>query len=154
MTMAIGKTTKAKNVARPTPDTYFGLVKRFPLRPIHTEEQLDQATEILDELLDRPQLDAGETDYLYVLGDLMSEYEEKAYPMEDDVSEADMLRHLMEAQDRTQADIARGTGIAESTISELLSEKRRMTVDHIQKLAAYFHVSPGVFLPEPPARRK
>ena len=41
--------------------------------------------------------------------------------------------------------MARATGIAESRISEVLSGKRQLT-EQIMKLAAYFHVQPGVFL--------
>ena len=46
----------------------------------------------------------------------------------------------------TQAEVARATKIAESRISEVLSGKRRLTRGQIEKLAAYFHVSPAVFL--------
>ena len=37
------------------------------------------------------------------------------------------------------------TGIAESTISEVLSGKRKLNRTQIGKLARYFHVSPAVF---------
>jgi HTH-type transcriptional regulator/antitoxin HigA len=36
------------------------------------------------------------------------------------VADADLLRHLIEAKGVSQADVARETGIAESTISEVL----------------------------------
>jgi transcriptional regulator with XRE-family HTH domain len=39
-----------------------------------------------------------------------------------------------------------GAGIAESTISEVLSGKRRLTRAQLEKLAAYFHVVPAVFM--------
>ena len=63
-----------------------------------------------------------------------------------DVSEDEMLGFLIEQKGVTQVEAARGAGIAESTISEVLSGKRRLTRGQIEKLAAYFHVSPAVFL--------
>jgi antitoxin component HigA of HigAB toxin-antitoxin module len=61
-----------------------------------------------------------------------------------------MLAHLIEAKDVTQAEVARATGIRESRISEVLSRKRKLTRTQITKLAAYFRVSPAVFLPAAP----
>ncbi len=50
----------------------------------------------------------------------------------------------------TQAELARATGIRESRISEVLSGKRKLTRTQISKLAAFFRVSPAVFLPAGP----
>ena len=51
------------------------LLQQFPLRPIRCDEQLDRAIQIIDSLLDRPNLDEGEQDYLEVLSDLVHAYE-------------------------------------------------------------------------------
>jgi transcriptional regulator with XRE-family HTH domain len=40
------------------------------------------------------------------------------------------------------------TGMAPSTISEILSGKRGIGRKHLAALARYFHVSPAVFLAE------
>jgi HTH-type transcriptional regulator/antitoxin HigA len=53
----------------------------------------------------------------------------------------------MEAKGVTQMELSRATGIARSRISELLASKRKLNRHQIVKLAAYFHVSPAVFLP-------
>ncbi len=135
---------KGKATAVLAPATYLQLVARFPLRPVRSEEQLDRATAMLHALLDRDNLDEAEQDYLDVLGDLIENYESEAYPLEP-VSDADMLAHLIEARDVPQAEVARATGIAVSTISAVISGKRKLTRGHIAKLAAYFHVAPGVF---------
>ena len=129
-------------------DGYLELVRAFPLRPIRTEKELDRAIAVIDALLDRGRLTAAEDDYLDVLGDLVERYEDKHHPIPtDDLTDAEMLKHLIEAKDVTQAEMARATGIRESRISELLSGKRKLTRTHITKLAAYFRVSPAVFLP-------
>ncbi len=100
-------------------------------------------------LLDKDQRDADEEDYLDVLGDLVEKYETSAHPIPP-VSDADMLRHLIEAKGVTQAEVAEETGISRSTISEILSGKRTLNRRHIDALAGFFHVSPAVFLAKEP----
>jgi HTH-type transcriptional regulator/antitoxin HigA len=129
------------------PDTYLELVRRCPLRPIRSDADLDRAQEMLDALLKRDHLGAAEEDYLDVLSDLVERYEDRVHPIETgDLSEGEMLAHLIEARGVTQAAVARGAGIAESTLSEVLRGKRHLTRAQIGKLAGYFHVGPGLFL--------
>ena len=45
----------------------------------------------------------------------------------------------------TQAQVAKDCRIAESTISEVLADKRKLNRKQIGKLATYFHVKPTVF---------
>jgi HTH-type transcriptional regulator / antitoxin HigA len=138
--------TTTVSASKPHPDRYFDLVRAFPLRPIRTDAELDQAVAMIDSLIDRDDLDPGEQDYLDVLADQVERYESEDHPLPA-VSEADMLRHLIEARDITQLKLATETGIAESTISSILSGKRGMSRKHIETLANYFKVSPAVFIP-------
>ncbi len=125
-------------------EKYLDLVRQFPLRPIRSERELDRAAKVIDSLIDRPSLNADERDYLNVLSDLVEAYEEKRYPMPK-VSDARVLRHLIEARGVSQTEVAKATGIANSTISAVLKGVRQLTRDHIGHLAKYFHVDPGVF---------
>jgi HTH-type transcriptional regulator / antitoxin HigA len=125
-------------------DRYFELVLQFPLRPIRSDEELDNAVRMVDSLLGQPGLSAEEDDYLEVLSDLVERYEADAHPMPP-VSDSEILRHLIEAKGIRQGDVAEATGIAESTISEALAGKRSLNRGHIGKLANYFRVSPAVF---------
>jgi HTH-type transcriptional regulator/antitoxin HigA len=125
-------------------DRYLELVKRFPLRPLGSAADLDAAVNVLDSLLDRAELTAPESDYLEVLGDLVEAYEADAVPMRP-VSDADALRFLIEHKGASQSDVAEATGIAESTISEVLAGKRKLNRAHIGKLARFFNVGPGAF---------
>src|SRR5205823_3797087 len=125
-------------------EKYLDLVRQFPLRPIRSERDLDRATEVIDSLIDRPSLSSDEKDYLNVLSDLVEAYEEERYPMAK-VSDARMVRHLMEAKSVNQSEVARATGIANSTISAVLKGARHLTREHIGQLAIFFHVDPGVF---------
>jgi HTH-type transcriptional regulator/antitoxin HigA len=56
-----------------------------------------------------------------------------------------VLRFLLDARNLTQIDLAHATGIAESTISTVLADKRLLNRAHIGKLARFFHVEPQVF---------
>ncbi len=144
--MATGKTTERQPTrAKGPPASYLRLIRRFPLRPIQSETELDRAAAVLNELLDRDDLDPAEHDYLDVLGDLVERYEEKAHPIPD-VSEGEMLAFLIEQKGVRQVEVARGAGLAGSTLSEVLAGKRRLTRGQVEKLARYFHVGPGVFL--------
>lgn len=125
-------------------DTYLALVHAFPLRPIRSDAQLDAAVEMIDRLLARRSLDKAEEDYLQVLSDLVERYEAEEHPMQP-LSDGEMLRHLIEAKEVTQSQLAQTTGIADSTISEVLAGKRRLTRAHIAKLAQFFSVGPAVF---------
>jgi len=135
---------KHKGATIPISKSYLRLVRAFPLRPLRSEEELDRAIAVIDSLLDREDLDPAEADYLDVLADLVERYETEHDPI-GDVSDADLLAHLIDARGVTQADVARGTRIAVSTISEVLSGKRTLSRTHIGKLARYFGVDPGVF---------
>ena len=129
----------------PSVDRYLDLVRTLPLRPIRDEAGLDRAIAMVDSLIDREDLDPGEQDYLDVLSDLVEKYEAEHH-RPPAVSEAEMLRHLIEARDVTQARVAGETGIAESTISAILAGKRRLSRNHVAALARYFKVSPAVFI--------
>jgi HTH-type transcriptional regulator / antitoxin HigA len=132
--------------ARPAPgEAYFALVRRFPLRSIESDAELERARTVLNELLDRESLDRGEEDYLDTLGDLIEKYERTCHPLPP-VSDLDMLRHFLDTRGVTCTEAARGAGIAVSTLSSILTGKRRMNRDHIEALARYFRVPPASFL--------
>jgi HTH-type transcriptional regulator/antitoxin HigA len=136
--------TSSRAVYGKTEDRFLELIRRFPLRPLRTDADLDAAVAVVDSLLDQPALSAPEQDYLDVLSDLIEAYEAEAVPIKP-VGDADMLRFLIEQKGATQAEVAKKSGIAESTISEVLAGKRKLNRLQIGKLARYFHVGPGAF---------
>ena len=145
--MASKQATTIRAVYGKTEDRYLDLVRRFPLRPLRSDSDLDAAIAVIDALIDQPRLTAPEQDYLDVLSDLLEAYEAEMVPMRP-VGDADLLRFLIEQKSITQAAAAAGAGIAESTISEVLAGRRRLNRPQIAKLARYFHVEPGAFLSE------
>lgn len=111
----------------------------FPLASIKSDKHLEEAQKVMDWLLARGKLDGGQAMYLDALSDLVAAYEDVHHAIEP-ASDADMLRHLMEARKVAQVKVSRDTGIAKSTISEVLAGKKPFSKRMIRKLADYFHV--------------
>lgn len=129
------------------PPAYLRLLEQFRLRPIRNDTDLDEATALIDRLLSRREpLRPEEEDYLEVLSDLVERYEEE-HEQIPGVEAREILRFLIEQRGLTQQAVARQTRIANSTISAVLRGQRELTRGHIERLAAYFDVEPGVFLP-------
>jgi len=124
-------------------DSYLELVMAFPLASIKCDEQLQEAQKVMDRLLARGRLDDGQEMYLDALSDLVAAYEDEHYAIEP-ASDAEMLRHLMEAKGVTQARLSRETTIPKSTISEILAGKKPFSRQLIRKLANYFNVDASV----------
>lgn len=120
-------------------DSYLELVLAFPLCSIRSEEQLEEAQDVMDGLIRKGELNHGEEMYLDALSDLVATYEDVHFPITP-ASDADMLLHLMEAKGVTQMQLSREANIAKSTVSEMLAGKRSFSRQIIRKLADYFDV--------------
>jgi len=124
-------------------DSYLELVVSFPLASIKSDQHLDAAQEVMDRLLAKSKLDDGEELYLDALSDLVAAYEDQHHAIEP-ASDADLLRHLMEARGITQIQLSQEAGIAKSSISEILAGKKTFSRQLIRKLADYFNVGASV----------
>jgi HTH-type transcriptional regulator/antitoxin HigA len=63
-------------------DSYLDLVLAFPLASIRSEEHLQAAQAVLDQLLARSSLDDGAAMYLDALSDLVASYEDEHHAIE------------------------------------------------------------------------
>lgn len=145
MTMASKRSTPSiTTVYGRRQDRYLELVRRFPLRPIRSDAELSDAIEVVNSLIDRDELTPPEGDYLDVLSDLVEAYEDVAVPIPP-AADAEVLRLLIAGRRETQAGVAAAVGIAESTVSEVLSGKRKLNRGQVGKLARYFRVDPAAF---------
>ena len=124
-------------------DSYLECVLAFPLTTISSDDHLEAAGEVMDRLLTNASLDRGQQSYLDALSDLVASYEDVHFPIEP-ATDADMLRHLLDAKGASQADLHRETGISKSSISEVLSGKKSLSRQMIRKLAGYFGVDVSV----------
>jgi HTH-type transcriptional regulator / antitoxin HigA len=140
-----GKTANVEAVAR-AGERYLELVRECPLRIVHTEAEYRHAVGMLDRLSDLgPQRTADETEYLLALAVFVEKYEREHEPIPT-ATGADVLRYLIETHNVKQGDVAFGTGLTDSTVSEVLAGKRKLNVRHIEALARFFKVEPAVFL--------
>ena len=138
--MATKTTFRLKGKSR---DSYLELVLDFPLASIKSDKHLAEAQRVMDRLLARGTLNEGEEMYLDALSDLVAAYEDEHHAIEP-ASDADMLRHLLEARGVTQAQLSRDTSIPKSTISEVLAGKKPFSRQMIRKLADYFKVDVSI----------
>jgi HTH-type transcriptional regulator/antitoxin HigA len=125
---------------------YQKLMREFPLRQIRNKKDADAATRILDKRFRERFEDPGEEEYIMILADLLADYEEKAAPVPDTATGADMLKYLMEANNITQAEIGNLLEVGQSAVSMILSGERQLTTEHVRRLARRFNVSPAVFI--------
>jgi HTH-type transcriptional regulator / antitoxin HigA len=137
------------NTARPStaiPDTYFAMVKRHPLTSIRNDKELDAAQAVVDALL-REDLDEGGLAYLDALSDLVIVYEQENHavaPLPPHL----LLAHMLQERCMSQADLARSTGLAKATVSDLATGKRPFTVHQMQTVASLFGLPGTVFMPK------
>ena len=124
-------------------DSYLELVLAFPLASIKSEKHLDAAQKVMDQLLAKGKLDHGEVIYLEALSDLVASYEDEHHAIEP-ASDADMLRHLMEAKGITQTQLNQDTSLPKSSISEVLAGRKPFSRQMIRKLADNFKVDVSV----------
>jgi HTH-type transcriptional regulator/antitoxin HigA len=125
--------------------SYPELLRRAQPQLINDERSHRRALRTVELLMKKRRLTAPERKLLELLAKLIDDYEETIYPTPD-VSPADMLKHLIDAKGKSQAEFARAVGIPRSTISEVLKSKRSISVDNAFRLAEYFHVEPALFL--------
>ncbi len=120
-------------------DSYLECVLAFPLTTISSDDHLETAQGVMDRLLAKPKLHQGEQAYLDALSDLVASYEDEHFSIEP-ASDAEMLRHLLDAKGVSQAFVHRETGISKSSLSEVLSGKKPLSRQMIRRLAEYFGV--------------
>jgi len=110
------------------------------------EEEYDLAIATLNRLSDwGASRTPDETEYLLALAIFVEKYEEEHDPIPP-ASGAEMLEYLIETHSVSQSNVAAGTVLSDSTISEILAGKRKMNLKHVEALAKFFKVKRGVFL--------
>lgn len=136
------------NSSRYAPPTdYLRLVKLFPLRPLRSQAEYEAALRVVDELAvrDEESLSRGETDYLGELSTFIELYDAEHAPLATVESPLETIAELMEHRGTTVTELGKLFG-SKGVASEILSGKRPLTLKTIDKLAAYFRVSPGCFI--------
>jgi HTH-type transcriptional regulator/antitoxin HigA len=134
---------KSRSLDKNSAARWLELAAEFPLRPIRSDADLEQAIAMIDRVTDIESPTLDEEDYRDVLADLIADYEDEHEPQG---TPAETLRGLIDNRGVSQSDVARGTGMSDATISHILTGHRPPSRKAIAALAAYFNVDPAVFL--------
>lgn len=126
-------------------DTYQQLLRDFPPRPITNDEDLSVVRERILSLVDQDNLTNEHYEYISVLDLLVLDYEQRRYPVQD-MYGVNLIKALISERDMKQKDLV-PVFKTESIVSAVLSGQRKLTAEHIYKLAEMFHISTDVFYP-------
>lgn len=128
------------------PETYEGLLKIRPLRPIKDDEDFEKANWLGFRLESATSRTPDQDDYLHVLNVVLKDYESKQPPFDlSGLTQIDILEHYMEIHDMTASDLGRVIG--QRTMGhKILKGERGLSKANILALSKFFHVSPALFL--------
>lgn len=125
--------------------TYPELLRSFAPRPIRNEIAYQTIQAEVDRLVDKGDLTPAETDYLDLLGTLLADYERQ---LEDrtqyELNGTELIKGLIELHRLTLTDLL-PIFKTKSIASAVLNRHRRLTVDHINRLAAFFDLPHSLF---------
>ena len=110
---------------------------------ITSDAQNERYIAALLEMERKNHLSAAEKHFSELLTLLVEAYEEKRFPVRK-TSPVAVLTELMNANNLRQKDLAPALG-TESIVSEVLSGKRELNKNQIERLSKKFKVSPAVF---------
>jgi len=114
-------------------------MKYTPVTIIHTEEEYQAAlTEYEGYFDDEPARGSPEADRFELLGMVLAKYEEERFHIPD-ADAVEVLMASMEANGRTQADLAELLG-SRSRASEILNRKRELNLGQIKTLTREWRI--------------
>jgi HTH-type transcriptional regulator / antitoxin HigA len=132
------------SVATAKPEYATLLAKTLPA-VIHTEKENERCIALLEKLDHKGEkLSPAEQRLAELLTLLIENFEEKAYALKPD-NPVEILSELMESNGLKQKELIDVFGTP-SIVSEVLSGKRNLTVEHIRRLSRRFNLSAEVFL--------
>lgn len=126
------------------PTSYAALLAAVQPRTITNEAEARAIQAHIDRLIDQPDITEAEADLLSLLGDLMAAWEGEHFAL-DAPTPTEAIRALLQAHGRDQQDLVGPVFATKSIVSEVLNGKRRLTYNHVSRLAAFFHVAPTLF---------
>lgn len=113
------------------------------LKPIKTKKDYQQALQRLDEIFDARK-GTPEGDELEILGMLIEQYENEKFPI-DLPDPVEAIKFRMEQLGYSQRDLAKVVGL-KSRASEILSRKRKLSLDMIRQLHAQLNIPTDVLI--------
>lgn len=145
------KTTSRASFTPPAfaqmPKDYLRLCQLLLPRPIHSRAQAADVEAMIDALaVDERRLSADQRDYLEMLNEVLTVWDEAHAPATADIPPAALLKLLLEESGQTAAAVARAIGVNRSVLTRLLDGTRHFTIAQAKALAAHFAMAPVAFL--------
>lgn len=144
LALRIAQKANVKQSAR-RQNLFIELCSVFPLKEIKTSQEHKTALRVMESVSDEIEQHVNSDLYNYghALACLIEEYESKKFPQAR-ITGIDLLNFLIEQNNLTQKDLTDEIG-PQPIVSDILNHKRRLTRDHIERLAKRFNVSPAAF---------
>ena len=130
-------------------EEYLALVRAFPLVHLRDDAHYQEALGVMWPLVETPVRSDAQEAYLGALTDLIEVYD-NAHAVFPPRTGLDALRSLIEDNGLRQEDLL-GIFETQSTASDVLHGKRKLSMSDIEQLAAFFHVAPATFVDSEPA---
>lgn len=131
-----------KTARRAASDTYFKLVRQFPLRRIRSAAEYSSAKEV-HLRLSQIKVDRGTRDYLDVLGDLIEDYERRENLT---IDTSDLVRHKLEQRGMSISALAEKIGIPQPNLSGMLLGRRSWSKTAIKEISRRLNIPRERFL--------
>ena len=129
------------------PKEYAALCRCHLPRPIHDAAAYENTVEIVEAFAGfEDAMNADQRDYLDLLADLVGEYEDKTLAKAAPSTAEKRLKYLLDQAGWSGADLGRFLGLDGTMGNKILRGERKLTVEHVKKLAAEFHLNPGYFI--------
>ena len=128
------------------PKTYRELCQLYLPRPIHDDAEDAEASAMMYALAVFARLNAEQRDYLNVLTEFVDEFDKAKNIRWPKISGLDVLKQLLEEQDKSAADLSRLLGGSRNLGAMILRGERKLTLNHVRTLARHFRVSADLFL--------
>ena len=124
--------------------SYQSLLLDYEPRPIRDDGAYRKALRHIEKLM-RPRQSRAESELVEVLATLIEQYESREHATPKS-RPREMLAHLIEAREVTQAEVARLTDIPRSTLSAVSAGRRKLSTSNIAAVSRFFHFSPSAFM--------
>ena len=127
------------------PESFAELVDFHLPRPIHDDVAYRNTVEVVDAMAGH-ELTKDQEDYLELLSQLIETFEAATSPLGKKTSGIAALKYLLEENSMIGDDLGKLLGVDRSVAFKILKGRRRLTADHVKKLAARFKVTTDLFL--------
>lgn len=113
--------------------------------PLHKQSEYERALKLVEPLVSKTRLTRQERDFLEILATIIEKYEEVHFAIDlKGLGGVEVLRHLMEANGLSGADLGRILG-SRTQGYPILRGERELSKAQMIRLGEYFSVPPGVF---------